>query len=294
MKKPEILLLTDVDNWAWQRKALALQSRLEQFTITIHPCVTNGIPSRVWLDKFDLIFAFGTSLMPYIERVPTHRKIVGVTAHLAHRDPRKFRRAILQAKAVCVNSILLYEEFRSWHRTIFYCPNGVDERFFAPPQEPRTGPIVFSTVGKYCPEKGYDDFIMPAAAQAGVPLRAVLKDYRDALNAIELRAHYWSCDVHVTCSTIDGTPNPALESASCGLSQLSNPIGNMPEFIEDGVNGRMVERALEDYREKMVELALVPEETRHMGAKARETVQRDWSWDLRAKAYGEMLEKLLP
>ena len=82
----------------------------------------------------------------------------------------------------------------------------------------------------------------------------------------------------MVASTVDGTPNPALEAASCGLPILSNRIGNMPEFIEQGVNGFLVRRHIEDYAEKLRWMKNNIPKCDKMGQRARQKIEDEWCW----------------
>jgi len=59
-----------------------------------------------------------------------------------------------------------------------------------------------------------------------------------------MREWYQDLWLLVTCSDLDGTPNPMLEAASCEVALLSNPIGNMPEFLVPYGNGLVIPRPL--------------------------------------------------
>jgi glycosyltransferase involved in cell wall biosynthesis len=126
-----------------------------------------------------------------------------------------------------------------------------------------------------------------AAEIAGVELRTVERTHRDAMTPAQMRDFYQGLHVLAVASDMDGTPNPALEAAACGVAIVSNRIGNMPEFIADGVNGRLLERrAVESYVAALREID-VPTALR-MGEAARATVEREWTWKHRAPAYGRM------
>ena len=60
--------------------------------------------------------------------------------------------------------------------------------------------------------------------------------------AAEMVEFYHSLDVYVCASRSEGTPNPCLEAAACGLPVITTAVGNMPELIRDGHNGFLVER----------------------------------------------------
>ena len=163
----------------------------------------------------------------------------------------------------------------------FYMPRGVDEKMFYPtdngfdPQKKFT----VAYVGKPVPEKGLMEFIKPACQTLGVPLLINDRNYMDALGPNEMREFYNKADVYVVASTIDGTPNPALEAASCGKAIISNHIGNMPEFIKHGKNGLLMdERKVNKYVNFLRQMKNNRQRCYNMGREARKTVEQSWTW----------------
>ena len=82
----------------------------------------------------------------------------------------------------------------------------------------------------------------------------------------------------MVASTVDGTPNPALEAASCGRPIISNKIGNMPEFIENGKNGFLVPRNVEAYENALNWMKQNPIKCERMGMRARQKIEEEWCW----------------
>ena len=99
-------------------------------------------------------------------------------------------------------------------------------------------------------------------------------------------------DVFVVASLEDGTPNPALEAASCGRPIISNRIGNMPEFIKDGYNGFLVGRTVAEYVDKIKWLQDNRSKMINMGLRARETVEKYWTWEIQAENYRKMFRDI--
>jgi glycosyltransferase involved in cell wall biosynthesis len=60
----------------------------------------------------------------------------------------------------------------------------------------------------------------------------------------------------------------------------------MPEFIRDGINGRLVERNAEGMAAALRELDVA--KAIRMGEAARATVESGWTWRHMAPAYGRM------
>lgn len=287
--KPKIVVIADMRNWAWARKAEQLRIHLgDEFALSVahlldsHP---DPLPARA-----DLYSTFEIFMVRHLR--PGMPYVTGMTAHvwdghIRQRGEERVRAWCDGALAFHANSKLLETEMRErLARTIHYVPNGVDEAFFRR-QRPRarSGRLVVGWVGKPNPRKG-SDIVKQACAAAGVELRTVERTHRDALEPAQMRDFYQDLHVLVVASDMDGTPNPALEAAACGVAIVSNRIGNMPEFIRDGVNGRLVERTADSIAAALRELT--PPEAIRMGDEARLTVESAWTWRHQAPAYGRM------
>ena len=319
MPRPRVLVLADTATWAWHRKALAYQTHLrDTFDITI--AYHAQVPD---LRTFDLIHLFEVSqvgtLTSYGPRAQRPFKAVaGLTAHVWRTwGAQRMHAWAAQVDALHGNSLLLVHELQPFHQRVYYTPNGVDPDVYRR-LGPRdwSAPIIFGHVGKPNPRKG-GEVIVNAAREAWVELRMIQRTSKLALSTEEMVEWYQGIDVQVTASNLDGTPNPQLESAACENAMLSTPIGNMPDFIVDGVNGYLTRAAL-PYRMpelnihmaddeyfgrraalqaeltgRMREMAVDPAKTRTMGAAARQTVLDGWTWAHQVehvrKMWGDML-----
>jgi len=56
----------------------------------------------------------------------------------------------------------------------------------------------------------------------------------------EMNEFYNTLDVLVVTAESEGGPLPPLEAAACGVPTITPPIGCMPEFIRDGVDGYLL------------------------------------------------------
>ncbi|MFK7764989.1 MAG: glycosyltransferase [Roseobacter sp.] len=165
--------------------------------------------------------------------------------------------------------------------------HGLDlTRFPAPPaRTPRapTAPIALMSVGRLVEKKGFDRLLDALALLpdtlswhwthiGGGTLKESMRDKADALNLSDRITWRGACDqpevidemrrsdLFVLPSRIaedgdrDGLPNVLMEAASQKLPILSTPVSAIPEFIETGTHGLLVEdtpkviaRALEDF-----------------------------------------------
>lgn len=284
--KPRILIIADVPNWAWARKAEQLQKHLsDEFAIDV---MYSTQESPRW--GYDLIHTFEFNQMGML--TPQHgRAVTGITAHVWRTWEMKLAPGIVntwasKAVAVHANSKLLQEEIGlHLQRPIHYVPNGVDETFFTRTEPRKTGHLVVGWVGKPNPRKGRH-IVEAACTRAGVEFRPIERNSSTALGPAEMRAFYQDIHVIGVASDMDGTPNPALEAAACGCAVISNRIGNMPEFVEDGANGFLVERDVDAFAAALAKLDV--RRAIEMGHAARATVERGWTWKIQSQNYAEL------
>ena len=292
-KRKRILFVTDVCGWAWWNKSRYIQMYLkDQFDINII-CVLGPEAQGINRGKFDLFFTYGYSYVGLLQQVPIKKRITGITAH---RPMNVIKSYMTLAHNLHANSIMLYDELKSVanHNRIWYVPNGVDEHVFKPiKQIGRKNQLVAGHVGKKCAAKGQDQFIIPAMQSADVESITNMNDYRNRRPYCEMYEYYQNMDVFVVASVEDGTPNGALEAAACGRPIISNRIGNMPEFIKDGVNGFLVDRNVDDYIEKLNYLNKNRKVLEKMGKAARETVEKSWTWKKQSEGYRKMFSDIL-
>jgi glycosyltransferase involved in cell wall biosynthesis len=292
--KPRIAILADVRNWAWARKTEQLVRHLgDEFRFDVaflfDPKRPDPIPAGA--DLYHTYEVFQASRLPQLDRLPY---VTGITAHVWKTWEERFGAGTVRgwskgALAFHANSRLLEAEVRALlGRPIDYCPNGVDETFFRRlrPRQ-RHARLVVGWVGKPNPRKG-PSIVEEACRTSGAELRKIERTHANALGPEEMREFYQDLDVLAVASDMDGTPNPALEAAACGVAVVSNRIGNMPEFITDGVNGRLVERTAPSIAAALRQLAGDPHAVIRMGEAARAEIERAWTWRDLSRNYAAM------
>jgi glycosyltransferase involved in cell wall biosynthesis len=293
--RPKIAIIADVRNWAWARKAEQLRRHLgDEFSIDVACIYARPTPDPLprGADLYNTFEVFQARHLP--AGLPY---VTGMTAHVwktweQQHGPGTVRAWAQGALAFHANSRLLEREMRELlERRICYVPNGVDEAFFKRTRpRPTSSRLVVGWVGKPNPRKG-SDLVAQACELAGVELRTVQRTHVNALTPEGMRDFYQGVHVLAVASDMDGTPNPALEAAACGVAVVSNRIGNMPEFIHDGVNGRLVDRTAVSIAAALRQITV--ESACRMGEAARATVEAGWTWRHMAPAYGQMWKDAL-
>ncbi len=305
-RRPVILCIVDRPHWAHDRKTDALARALGgtyEIAKRYQAEVTADDLERAdcvllyyWLQAERLIH-----LQEALQRV-RDRLVIGICSHYeldgAWRAPGLATLEELP-RAVFANSRLLLEEVRPLlTRPVYYTPNGVDTRFFRPTKAPKA-PVRSLRVGwagslanVTSEHRGVHEFIAPAvAAVEGAELRLAVREERWRSHE-EMLEFYRSIDVYVCASRSEGTPNPCLEAAACGLPVITTRVGNMLELIRDGENGFFVERDAADIAEKLRWLRDDPRLRDRLGRAARADVEA-WDWRHLAAHYDAMFREVL-
>jgi glycosyltransferase involved in cell wall biosynthesis len=122
-------------------------------------------------------------------------------------------------------------------------------------------------------------------------LRLGLQEILEVRNWIEAdeRDQLLACsDVFVLPSYYEGLPMSLLEAMAWGLAPICTPIGSIPEYIEDGVNGLLVRPGdVEELAEKIECVVLDGNLRAQLGQRARATVE-----PLDVDVYAQRVSKL--
>jgi len=293
--KPKILMVCDVKGWAWWIKSHYIKKYLSnEFDIDIINIIGDGRKS-INKKKYDIYFTFGYSFIHYFNNIPKNKKITGITAH---RNIKKISSSLKQAGFLHANSMLLYNEFKSINKNIFYVPNGVDDQMFYKKKDydlMNRDKIVVGHVGKLSPMKKQKEIIEPAMKQLkkyGFVYKPHYNNYKTKIPHNKMSDIYQNFDLLIVASIEDGTPASLLDGASCGIPTIGNNIGNIPEFVHSGYNGYNIgEAKIDNYVNLMKKLT--KKHIIQMGRHARITVENNWTWKIQAENYRKMFKKII-
>lgn len=308
-RRPLVLVIVNRPGWAHDRKTQGLNAALAAG----YRLVTRyqSEVSEADIDSADLVLVYywlQIDQLPHLGQVfkrVRDRLMIGVCSENELEGSwRKPGLAMLSRlpQAVFANSLKLTKQLEAaLGRAVFYTPNGVDTSFFRQAAAPTAAPPPpaplrvgwAGSLNNHTPQhRGVPNFIVPAvAAVEGVELcLAAREDHWRS--AEEMREFYQSLHVYVCASRSEGTPNPCLEAAACGLPVVTTAVGNMPELIRDGENGLFVTRDIDDIAAKLRRLRDDPELRERLGQAARATVEW-WDWRHQAPHYAEMFEAVL-
>lgn len=301
--EPTVLFVVDAQGWAHDFKAQALKRHLaDEFDCHI---VYERLVQPADIERFDVVLLFDwqqlrrSTLAPCLPALRSHTKVaVGYTSHRYEDDPAGTARLVeVFASASFVNSRLLFAGVSpTLSLPLHETPNGVDTERFVP--GPRRSPSSTLRVGwagsitNHGDTRGYRSVIEPAvSAVDGVELVTAAREDRWR-SVDEMVDWYHGIDVYVCASSTEGTPNPCLEAAASAKPLITTPVGNMPEFVQSGVNGLFIERSVDSLVEALVGLRDDPDLVAEMGRAARRSAE-EWDWRHHAEPYRKMIRSLL-
>src|SRR5262245_4073655 len=107
-----------------------------------------------------------------------------------------------------------------------------------------------------------------------------LIDHLGPVSLEERPAFFKRADVFVLPTYAEGTPISMLEAMAAGLPVISTPVGGIPDVVEEGVEGYIVEPGdVEALADRLTLLINDPERRRRMGRRAQDKV-RPFNWDV--------------
>jgi glycosyltransferase involved in cell wall biosynthesis/GT2 family glycosyltransferase len=302
---PRILFIVDLPNWAHDFKTQNLARVLGKDFDIRKRYQAEVTPDD--LNQADLIVVYYwlqlramKTLLPWF-KLNRDKLLVGICSNweLERRLRRPGLRVLRKwARAVFVNNLSLYREYQpAFDVPVFYTPNGVDTGFYHPPLNAEPSSVLRvgwagSLSNREPGYRGYQELVLPAVkALDGAELIAAVREDKWR-SPDEMREFYHSLDVYVCASRTEGTPNPCLEAAACGVPLITTRVGNMPELVRHGSNGFFIRHERKDLTEKLRTLRDSPALRLSLRAHLHEDIQL-WDWSIRAQAYRKMFEEML-
>jgi glycosyltransferase involved in cell wall biosynthesis len=304
---PRVLAIADRPGWAVDNKTQNLQRALRGRYDIVERFQADVTEKDIRSADLVLIFYWLELLkMQVPETVLAARRdrlVMGICSHSElDGDWRERGIAALHRlpRAVFVNSRRLERDFGPLMNVpVHYTPNGVDTSFFAPAREPRErsrAELRLGWAGSLANHgskiRRFHEVIEPAvAAVSGARLVTAIRE-EHWRGPDEMLEFYRGLDVYVCASVSEGTPNPCLEAAACGVPIVTTPVGNMPELIEDGVNGFLFDGSVPELVDRLTRLRDDLGLAASMSARIRESIG-GWDWTVQAENYARMFDSVL-
>jgi len=295
-----LAILVDKRNWAYHEKAEEKAKYIRDewdskiFFLEDRPVIDP--------QKFDLLYNFNHTPSHY-DKLFHGRLIKGLYSHyyMGSFIPwRYIYNMVKHASVLVVANTTQAEEIRPFFRNTLVLPDGVDpERFYF--EKERTGnDIVAGWSGN--PDrklngrrvKRFYEVIQPACRAAGVELKTGRNLTRE-----ELRRMYNDVDVVLVGSLTEGNPLCLFEAGACGRTVIATRVGVVPDVIEDGVDGFIIDPTLSDRQTSdLMTLRLKwcqdhPAETRAMGHRLRKKVLSTRTPKITGEAFLSLINSLI-
>lgn len=294
----DLRIVYDVEGWAFSNAARALRQHAPpDFRVSIAPltrAAADPDPESALGDRPpDIVFVMHTrpekpALVHDCLRARGWRPaVVGAWNSGWPLNTEVWPERHAQVDALLMNNTIAWEHCRHQPR-VHLCPNGVDLDLFRlrRPIAGRRPRVLWCGSRFWRQVKGYDDFVIPLGerlAARGIDCDFLLVDSHSQNKRTPAEMVEWfnQGTVLVCASLTEGTPNTALEAAACGCTLVSTAVGNMPELIEPGRNGYLVERSVEALEAGTLRALAQPEA---LATQLQADIRR-WGWEHRAPAF---------
>ncbi len=297
----KILLIPNMPHWSLEKNARDIikynTSDLYFEICQFGEFISN---SEALYNEFDLIYPMTNRLFDefLIRNLPVDKVITGIRSFVSWdnnktvppgynaKPPRRFIRQMKKAVLVNTNCLKLWYIF-SRHLPVVYTKYTCDLEVFFPEGKKRdTNKLVVGWTGSLTNNeneksqyRGFFDIIKPACeAVEGVELRTQIAENDWIKDDKRMRDFYNSIDLYICASKSESGPRPVLEAAACGVPSLTTDVGLVPELIENNMNGIIVERKLDAFKEQLKHLVKNREMLPIMGSKVRKKMEEEFNW----------------
>jgi glycosyltransferase involved in cell wall biosynthesis len=292
MKTRRVLLIADVENWAYDIIAKSIKDKFRKYEcdIVYFKDMIRG-NTKVDANNYDVIMAFFWYDMfvrgNLIENLDIRKVCVTVQSHNSWLKrgitTEDTVRILNQYAAIGFSSNKLMQKFPQIEKK-YWIPTGYEPRKFFPTSlPPFEGRLKVCWAGD--PEtshhgevKGYYEFIMPAVEKTK-NIELITATRANPIKHENMREFYARGHIYLCMSANEGTCMPILESMACGRPVISTNVGIAPEVINPE-NGWLIKRSIEDLSNALNECYENIDKLQTMGHKALQAIEErvaDWS-----------------
>lgn len=227
------------------------------------------------------------------------KKMCSITSHKCLLNKKSTIEKLGVFDSVSVNNLFLFNEFKESVKNLYYTPNGVDTLKFPFKQKKKGETILIGWVGNADRDvKNYKNILLKLQKKYTdinfVFLATSKSDKKsDILPHEKMKNFYHDLDFYIVVSKNEGTPNPALESLSCGVPVITTYVGNMPEIIKDGYNGFFIDCSFSSAISCLKKVKDIDSECYSiLRNNARKSIL-EWDWNIKYKNWKKFFKSVL-
>ena len=293
-QRPRLLMLPNERGWAFDDLA---QQRAR------HMASTWDIDIQYVVEKpqidptlYDLMFDPNWGFNSY-DALFMGRYVAGINSHKWERGSRPYeqlRKCLRGAVACIVPNQAHVRRIQPAFPATFLVKEGIDPAVFYWIKDRSAPDLVAGWTGNPSNlRKRLETVVKPACSLANVELRIAKVPTR-----VELNLFYNDVDVVLIGSEplYEGNPLSLFESGACGRTVVATNVGAVPEVVEDGITGFIVEatndipRTIQAFVDRLNWCKEHVEEVRRMGKLHRERVLRDRTPDKTCEQFRQAIE----
>ncbi|PKL89863.1 MAG: hypothetical protein CVV23_03305 [Ignavibacteriae bacterium HGW-Ignavibacteriae-2] len=292
----KVLIIPDFPNWALDKNAKDL-IKYNKSSLQLDICYYKDFEKnwKKYYNEYDLLFPMylGSYFSSLKKGIPTDKTITGIRSfhrwdeHKAQppgynkRPPRKIISNLKKALLVnthCKKLWYIFAEYVHIIHTKYTC----DLEMFYPENKKQNEKVVIGWAGSltnHPNKRGFHEFIKPICEEIpGVELKLQIKEENFITDDNLMRKFYNSLDIYICASRTEGTPRPVIEAAACGVPVISTDVGIVPELIDDGYNGFIVDRNYDAIKSRIQQIVDNKEQLPEMGKRIRKKMEDEFNW----------------
>lgn len=304
MKK--ILLVADVDNWAWHYKSVEIKRNLSHkynidivYTSRGTPKYNPSMLNNYYHIHFFPWYHLGNEELKYKHKLST--SIASIEFQLT--KPDKARAILPQLKVVAVSEVI-YNLLKNNNlgKEIIPCYNGVNPSKFYPISN-RKNPHKF-VIGACCkPASKYDlhgyhllmNIQNELSKYTDIECKFHIANYKNAVSHTELLQFYNSLDLFIHTGNYHlATPNPVFEASACSIPILATTNGCIPLLIKNNHNGILIDifskNKLYEFIKHILWFKNNKEQCVNMGKNNYNEILNNWTWKQRSFDWIKLFE----
>lgn len=294
----KILMIPDFPNWALDKNAKDLL-KYNKSNLQLDLCYAEDFFKdwQKYYAEYDLLFPMymGTFFSLLKKSIPTDKVITGVRSYNRWdkgktqppgydvKPPGKIIRKLKKAVLLNTHCQKLWYIFVQ-HLPIIHTKYTCDlETFYPEKKKSKNKKLILGWTGSltnHPGKRGFHEFIKPICDEIdGIELKVQAKEDKFITDDNEMREFYNSLDLYICASRAEGTPRPVIEAAGCGIPVITTDVGIVPELIEEGINGFIVDRNYTAIKSGLEKALSLREKLPVMGKTIRQKMERDFNWE---------------